>query len=531
MSAHISMRAWVLVVACVVGTWATACEPPGGGARAQRITDIVIVLDVSGSMQDSGLIDRVKKELVKFLSPRDLELGANIVFIPFDTWARRENIRRFQYQAEQDIEKMRTYVRELRTGRDTHIEDALARAYEELTRLKSAYPQRHRLLMLWTDGENNPPTERKKTFEDIRKEWSDKLLLTPHGPRDFYLWHVWLGADPEKDDKASATVRATGNMLERGSGRRPTVVIPAKTGLVMERVCVSPQRVDLGMVPGGDWSASWPDAAAQQRGERLVLRRTSTAAELAVQLKVSGLRDGQTLAVRERGASSDGVLVLRVGLAEATPVLELRGTKFAPGTHEVELELSVPDRLVVFSPPAIKVRFTVASPELLVIPDKLALPPVKPDGSAEGTLHVLRKGWWPTEGDWRVAVGLSVAADPQFKGRVELAPASMDFAGRDAPFGLPCAVRVSVAPDCPPGAYTHRVSAVPSEGLQLAKAPAPVDVTVRVEPDPPRGAAAGRGAGLRRARLRREARGQAVAGPRPEGARAQAGSVPRGEPG
>jgi hypothetical protein len=359
-------------------------------AAEEILTDIVLVIDVSGSMRELDVGDgrkitftELKRRLQEFLRA-GLPLNSTVHVITFGDDARRHA--RVEVKDGRDRDKLLRAVAGLEPGGWTYMARGLELALEDLADLKKRFPKHQRLLFLITDGKNEPPPHVRDqvTFEDLRRRLRGRLQLKPG--EDFWVWYAHFGdASPEVqqeiNDWRPERKPFTGDWrIGRLSFNRTLLRLP-------------PQ------LPG-DWAQEFPCPADRAR-ESLLLEGYNCAG-LEVRLgpvELPGLPAGARVEVKPA----------RIRLTEAAQpvVLTFRGSRVPPGRYTGKVLLQAPRGFVIPSPAYFHLDLEVAEPVLTVAPgEELDLGGLTLGQAATGRLRLL-----PNEAARLLAPAVNVAIE------------------------------------------------------------------------------------------------------------------------
>lgn len=118
--------------------------------------DLVVVIDVSGSMQSNDLVQPVQDYFDQTLDLL-LEVGDTVTLITFGTGA-YSNMQTVEIEDEASTDQLKEYVSNLEfTDQKTYHALAIQSAFEKCTVLEGQYPAHQKVILFLTDGDNDPP--------------------------------------------------------------------------------------------------------------------------------------------------------------------------------------------------------------------------------------------------------------------------------------------------------------------------------------------------------------------------------------
>ncbi len=318
-------RWYVLLVALAASSLAVSVQ---AADQADELTDIVFALDISNSMQSDNNFGKVRDRLIEFLQD-EIDLDTNIVVVTFGEDARlvaRQTIRN-----DADKAKVIAQLREMKANSPaTYMAAGIDAALEQLRTLRREHPDRTGLLVMLTDGKNQPPgdipPEQQLTFEKLHTKYAGLADFKPN--KDWFFWYCFIG-DAEKEVR---------DFAESMGGESKPVVGPWK----FLKVRFNRGLVKLGDVSPGNWTVEYPTAADRRLGD---LFSVSTRNPGQYDLQISNVilddaRPGERISVTPR--------TIRMDKREQPVVLQLNGRDIAPGEHHGRIIFARPARWSLF---------------------------------------------------------------------------------------------------------------------------------------------------------------------------------------
>ncbi len=321
------------------------------------LTDIVLVIDVSGSMNklkvgpkptDVIPFDDLKARLKTFIA-RGLPLNSSVTVITFGTDARRHVAVQLRHQKDRD--ELQKVIDGLKPEGWTYMAKGLDLALQDLKRLKKEFPTHQRLLFLITDGVNEPPPtvpgNELITFENLRKHLAGELQLKPG--EDYYFWYARLSDAPPSEKGIDVLKPENVEIKNKDWG--------------IGQFSVNHRVLHLGTHLPGDWTAEYPTQADRERGEQLTV--------VSYNCKDVPVRLGPLAIPNLPKSAQVWVEPATVVLKEdrQNVVLRVRGQGVPPGKYEGRLPVSAPG-LIVANPQHFHVDFEVAQPQVSVLPNE-----------------------------------------------------------------------------------------------------------------------------------------------------------------
>ena len=338
--------------------------------QEEGTTDIVFALDVSGSMQHKNNFDKVCKALVEFIE-KDVDLGAYVVLVTFGSEAKL--IAKQQMTSDQDKAVLIKHISKLTAASNaTYMTAGIDLSYQTLRSLATEHPNRSRVLVLLTDGQNQLPVTldagKAITFDRLRNQYAQAADFK--GGKDWFLWYCYIGR-PNTESREFA--KSQGGQI-----------IPIEE---MRFLKASFNRVliKLGDVPAGDWTLTFPPDNERKLGEKL-LAMTRTPAEFDLELSdviLDGpVRHGESITVSPR--------TIRMNQAEQSVVLTLQAQGITAGERRGRIVVRSPRKLVFVKPQQFHVTFRAVAPGITIAPrDGVRFGRLEPGQAAERTFEII----------------------------------------------------------------------------------------------------------------------------------------------
>ncbi len=155
---------------CIIISISLLCATQA--AFAQRARELVVIIDISTSMQD--LFDEAKDQAKQFVS--SAQLGDRITIITFGGKARL--VERSRIRSSYDIARIISVVDEFgATEYATNLPGGMERGLRELRRFYEEDPDNTRILLWLSDDKNNPPKDISNviTFTMLKRQQAGKL--------------------------------------------------------------------------------------------------------------------------------------------------------------------------------------------------------------------------------------------------------------------------------------------------------------------------------------------------------------------
>lgn len=151
--------------------------------------DLVVVLDISGSMPENSLVTPVINTFSRTLDQL-LNVGDTVTLITFGSGT-YSHYPTMEVDSQGSTDQLKEYVSELSfSDQQTYHALAIERAFEKCASLESDYPNHQQVILFLTDGENDPPDglPDEITLEEVRVD-SSKYNT------DWFVVHVQMNAD------------------------------------------------------------------------------------------------------------------------------------------------------------------------------------------------------------------------------------------------------------------------------------------------------------------------------------------------
>ncbi|KPJ69058.1 MAG: hypothetical protein AMS14_11825 [Planctomycetes bacterium DG_20] len=328
---------------------------------------------------------KVRSRLIEFIR-NEVDLGANIAVVTFGEGAAlvaRERIRTDADKARliQRIEKMKA------DAQATYMAAGIDIAVQALRALAKEHPGRSRMLVLLTDGKNQPPRsvppEHRLTFQKLLQSYKSLPGFKPG--EDWFFWYCFIGKADEQTQK----------FVESMAGEPKAVTGPWR----FRKVRFNRVVVNLGDVATGDWTAEFPSQADRKLGESL---RATTRAPGEYQLQFSDVLldeagKGETITVSPRTVS--------MAKADQAVVLRLTARNVAAGERRGRIVIRSPGKMVFVRPQQFHVRFRASAAEVLVAQrDGVRFGRIAPGKAETKTIDLI-----PSEMARRIAAGKRAA--------------------------------------------------------------------------------------------------------------------------
>ena len=352
----------VLVLAAGLPAQDPAAPPP-----APR-TDMVYLLDVSGSMRKQRALQRAQEMLADIMD-QIVQPGTRQALIPFGTGV--QEARSFAVPSDDaGATKKRAAIRRAieatrATDSYTYLFQAIRSGLETLRGFRDENPGHLRHILLVSDGKQLVPRgESSPTLQQIIAHF-EELDFKPG--EDWFIWYAHFG---EPDDTLKRLLEET------GAGK--TFSLDDLTSLHWAVTKLDRDRIDLGRQAQGDWTAD----------VRVTARTASHGVGKTILLRVDdgALPEGMAVDVEPREA---------VLSAETTEIdLKIRCTGARAGVHD-RLALVVEGEegtLHWIETPRVGLRFDVVRPRIDVGSAELAFGRLAPGMSREMTLTLVAPG-------------------------------------------------------------------------------------------------------------------------------------------
>lgn len=343
------------------------------GRAEEVVTDIVFLMDVSGSMRELQVgegktitFEQLMERLQKF-ADSGLPDNSNVTVITFGEDAKQHEPIHVETPESRKLFSD-TLAGLAADARATYMSKGVSLALEELARLKQEFPSHHRLLFLITDGKNNPPqgVADPISFEKLRTDVRDRLNLKPGD--DFYLWYAHFGQSDQEVQDLTGDWKGESKPFDE-----PTWKIG--------RFNFNRRVIRLAEQLPGQWTTQFPSEEDLEHEEFLTVEAyNADGKELGLgPVAIPNLPPDAKIEV------DPPVMTLRDG--KQNVVLKLNGTNVPPGEYEGRLELKPPAGFVIPSPGAFYLTLKVIQPVVSVGPArKLDLGAVSPSASGQAEL-------------------------------------------------------------------------------------------------------------------------------------------------
>jgi len=373
---RIRLLAGILAVAfSAASAWAQAPGEAAAAVQEEATTDITFALDVSGSMRTkepdgTTRFAKVRDRLIEFIR-NEVDLGAQITVVTFGE--RVETVASTRIAAEADKRSLIAKLQKMTSeARATYMAAGIETSLQTLQALAKKHPARSRILVLLTDGKNEPP----KGLDPARKVTFDKLIRRYNALADFkpgedwFFWYCFIGKPAEEVRK----------FVEAMGGESKPVTGPWR----FLKVRFNHAVVNLGTVSTGDWTVEFPSSADRKLGE-----------SLRAAARAAGDYDLVFADVILEGAAADERIVvsprhLRMDRQEKPVVLKLAARNIAPGQRRGRIVIRSPGRMVFVRPQQFHVRFTATAPAVAVAPrDGVPFGRLAPGASVTRTIELI----------------------------------------------------------------------------------------------------------------------------------------------
>jgi hypothetical protein len=330
------------------------------------VYDYVILIDVSGSMNDDRNLDGVPdgtgpvifgdvQESAKLFLD-SLARGSNVAILPFGNPINPDSVRRFSFDDSGGRDNAKAYVDGLVPDQGfTHITSAMTAAMDELSLMASEDVRPHvQTILLYTDGIGNGPGDRDANGNPSVDDLLGKIKAYRSDQPFLFVKYIALGV--EVPNRERLKTEGDIEVVEEASGQVSPVreirlaipqdnlgVVPVDGGTVNHRLCAV----------SGDLSSPVP-------------------------LKLSANTDGLPVDLRLQFSPAGGDLT-----GDGLPlewVLSGNSEAYSPGTYEVVVTASTEDAEVFLVPSTFKVTLTVPPP-----PTPAPTPTVPPTPTPEPT--------------------------------------------------------------------------------------------------------------------------------------------------
>lgn len=352
--------------------------------------NLVLIVDTSESMRGAGGAADIFGKVLRTCNEiaGELKPGDTVTLISFDEAPR--TLPTVTLYGEAEKRRVTEAIHALAAeGNWTFTSMALAEGLEEAAYLEQNYPNHRQVVVVLTDGRNNPPPSKRDAGPTLRE------VTRPYAGKPWYVFQVQLG--PEIDAELEDALRVFENAktihdhrAENVDDWRPTILPPAPPEKKRVVWRVEPKEIRLELEEQGversgacriEFPAEVPSDAVWTR-----LDRGSVPPEIDLRLedvsKAQGRIDLQILAsARERIANDVREAKIEIGLAD----LE----SFA--ADPVEVPIHVKTRLV---PPAWPKYLLAGFVLLLLAAGIILIAKRKRESRLFGSLD-----YWPVKGE------------------------------------------------------------------------------------------------------------------------------------
>jgi len=445
----------------LLGAVLLALAAPALAGPPEARTDVVLLLDVSGSMRKRRALPRAR-EILGGVLDKIVHPGTNVALVPFGMGVHRPIRFRIPNDPEgyaRKREEIRRAIDDVR-ARDsyTYLYDAIHSGLEMLRVFKTIDPGHDRHIILISDGKEvlRRGEEDSRTFDGSLRHFEELGFMRRE---DWFIWYAHFG-EPDRHLR---------KQLERtGAGR--VISLDDLPSLAWAITRVENDAFDLGRRAAGDWETEADlrlrtDESGVGRSVRLsiegelpegmtlalepeVVRLERKQQEVAVRVRATGARREGLGPLKLVVAPQDGALhwveraKLAVKLEIGFPRIDVGATqlafgRLAPGMRRTRSFVVLPnadararrpalDARVKGAPPGVTVTVDDAGPMAdgrIEIPVTVSVAPDAPEGEADCRLVLSARDGTPVEPDtvrlgFRVGTGrVSVGAD-----RVAFAP-------------------------------------------------------------------------------------------------------------
>ena len=307
----------------------------------------IFVIDVSGSMRKSGLSERVKSELNRYI--KDLDRGTRVIVFSFGSEVQIVDER--VIESPRDVTEIQTQINRLRF-RDqwTWMTKAFEVIFRRIEDLRRAYPEDPIYVYIFTDGNNDPPPAYRDmfTFKDLIRKYASGGAWRKENT---FVYLIMFGIEPSQELKQFA--EKTGTRI---------AALPPKPENIIKEIELSPKSVSF-KLPYYNRKTKLTFKVARVRGVSQVRLRLVTNTDFEVFPRkitlgiVRGIPIEETINFTFSQNLLPGKYRFVLQLKSETP-----GVIVKPDRIPVEVEIEPPPKLVLA--PA-EVRFSAhLSPEI-----------------------------------------------------------------------------------------------------------------------------------------------------------------------
>ena len=241
-----------VLIAATLGLLGGTVQAAG---EAESVTDIVFALDVSLSMQEDNRFGKIRDRLIEFIQD-EIDLDTNVAVVTFGEDARL--VARQMVKNDADKAVLIAQLKQMKANAEgTYIAGGIDISLQELRTLRRQQTGRMGILVMLTDGKNEPPPniplDQQVTFQKLREKYANLADFKP--TKDWFFWYCFIG-DADKEVR---------EFTESFGGESKPVTGPWK----FLKVRFSRGLVKLSDVSPGDWTLEYPAAADRQLGDVL----------------------------------------------------------------------------------------------------------------------------------------------------------------------------------------------------------------------------------------------------------------------
>ncbi|MDR1625800.1 MAG: VWA domain-containing protein [Spirochaetia bacterium] len=192
----------IVVCGILLGFCGIVCLPAQTRAEGEAAkNDVVVILDVSGSMNENGKFTNVKEYLNTEVFDGLLQSGDNFTLITFGAAAKVV----FSQPLSSDADKgrLRRFLRDMKA--DSHFTD-IGRAMEELSPIleNRKDPKVRQTILFITDGKNTPPRESPYYKKDLSVDEKFLSIGEKISKAGWFLYVIGIGGQTDAKTVADA---------------------------------------------------------------------------------------------------------------------------------------------------------------------------------------------------------------------------------------------------------------------------------------------------------------------------------------
>ena len=317
-------------------------------AEEKGSTDIVFAIDISRSMLKNKNFGKVRARLIEFIQ-KEVGLGGHIAIVTFGNKAKLLADR--QINSQKDKSALINTIKSMKANAShTYMASGIDVGLQSLRELSRKYTDSGRMLVLLTDGKNDPPKsipeDRKLTFEKLREKYS--TIADFKQGVNWFFWYCFIGK-PDKD--VQKFVESMGGESKPLTGRWRFYSVKFNRAVIK-----------LGKVPSGYWTREFPTPADRQLGETF---RATTRTPGQYTLEFSDvILDGPGKA--EKVTVSPRAIPMKK--KEQSIILKFDARNMGEGERRGRVMIRSPGKMVFVSPQQFHVVFTSVSPVVDVKP-------------------------------------------------------------------------------------------------------------------------------------------------------------------